>query len=116
MEPVIVTLIVFGSTGFILYTMISSRHKERMAMIEKGVNPGDFKGMTLREMFRMNPLSTLKWGLLAFSIGIGLIVGAYISDVWFHEDAVYPASMLIFGGLGLILFYFIAANKMKNQE
>ncbi|HWP82194.1 MAG TPA: DUF6249 domain-containing protein [Bacteroidota bacterium] len=116
MEPVIVVLIVFGSVGFIVYTWISTRHKERIAMIEKGVNPGDFKGMSVREMFRTSPLSTLKWGILAFSVGLGLIAATYIDEIWIHEDSVYPASMLIFGGLGLILFYLIAARKLKDQE
>lgn len=115
MEPIFVTFIVFGTTGLIIYRWIETRHKERIAMIEKGVNPADFKGASLKEMFRPNPLSSLKWGLLAMFVGLGLMLATYLERNLYWHDSVYPASMLIFGGLALILFYGIASRKMKQE-
>lgn len=86
-----------------------------MAMIEKGVNPADFKGTPFRDMFRANPLSSLKWGLLALFVGIGLMLANYLERVLYWHDSIYPASMLIFGGLALVLFYFIASKKTKYE-
>jgi hypothetical protein len=113
MEEAVVVLIVFGSVGLLIWKFIDTRHRERMTMIEKGVNPSDFKGVSIREMFRTNPLSSLKWGLLAMFVGAGLMVATYLERTLYWHDSVYPASMLIFGGLALIIFYQIAARKLQ---
>ena len=116
MEPVVGMLVFFGSTGFILYTWISSRHKERMAMIEKGVSPADFKSMPLRDYFRPSPLSSLKWGLLALFVGSGIMLANVIDNLYYLDDSLYPASMLICGGLALIIFYSICSRKARAEQ
>jgi hypothetical protein len=115
MEPVLVVLIIFGSTGLIIWRWIESRHAERIAMIEKGVTPADFKGVSVREMLRANPLSSLKWGLLATFVGVGLIVANVLDRAYYFANSIYVASMLVFGGVALIVFYFIAARKAKQE-
>lgn len=114
MEPVFGMIVVFGSIGLITWKFLDSRHRERMTMIEKGISPTDFKGMSLRDMFRPNPLSNLKWGLLALFVGIGLLIATYLERNLYWADSVYPASMLVFGGLALILFYVIATAKLSK--
>ncbi|HLF19832.1 MAG TPA: DUF6249 domain-containing protein [Bacteroidota bacterium] len=116
MEPILVVFIIFGSTGLIIWKWIETRHKERIAMIDKGVTPADFKGVSVREMFKTNPLSSLKWGLLALFVGAGLFLGSLLDQYMYLPDAVYPASMLVLGGLGLVIFYVIAARKMKSES
>ena len=116
MEPVMVVLIVFGSTGLILWKWIETRHKEKIAMIEKGVSPKDFKGVSIQEMFKFNPLSSLKWGLVALFVGAGLMMATWLDRVWYLADGVYPASMLTLGGLGLVVFYVIASRKMNKDQ
>lgn len=115
MEPVLVVLIIFGSTGLIIWRWIDARHQERIAMIEKGVTPADFKGVPVREMLRSNPLSSLKWGLLATFVGVGLIVANVLDRTYYFADSIYVASMLVFGGVALIVFYFIATRKAKQE-
>lgn len=115
MEPVIVVLIIFGSVGLILWKFMDTRHTERMAMIEKGVSPADFRGTSLREMIRANPLSNLKWGLIALFVGIGLTVANMLDRNFYLSDSIYPSSMLIAGGIALIIFYFIASKQMKEE-
>lgn len=116
MEPAVITLIVFGSIGFVLYAWIQSRHKERIAMIEKGVKASELKGSIMPDILRPNPLSSLKWGLLATFVGAGLIIANILDRLYYFHDSIYFASMLICGGLGLIIFYFIASRKMKNEN
>jgi hypothetical protein len=115
MEPVLTVLIVFGSIGLIIWRWIDTRHRERIAMIEKGVTPADFKGLPVREMLKANPLSSLKWGLLASFVGVGLIVANLLDRSYYFSDSIYLASMLVFGGVALIIFYFIAARKAKQE-
>jgi hypothetical protein len=116
MEPILVILIVFGSVGLVLWRWIESRHSERMAMIEKGVNPAEFKGVPLREWLRTNPLSSLKWGLLAVFVGLGIMFAMYLHQSFDVPDGIYISSMLVAGGLALIIFYFIASKKFKKEQ
>jgi hypothetical protein len=110
----LVPIFLFGGAAAVLITYFNNRNKERMAMIEKGVNPADFKGTPVREWFRANPLSSLKWGLIAMFVGIGLIVASYLDRWYMMHDSIYFSCMLVAGGLALILFYFIASRKLKD--
>lgn len=112
----LIPIFLFGGAAWVLTVYFNNRNKERMAMIEKGVNPIDFKGKPVREWFQTNPLSSLKWGLLAIFVGIGLMVGMYLHRSLDMEDSVYLACMLISGGLALVIFYFIASMKAKREQ
>ena len=47
MEPgILVPITLFGGTAVVLWKYFEGRHKERMAMIEKGINLADFKSVT----------------------------------------------------------------------
>jgi hypothetical protein len=111
----LVPIFLFGGMAAVLITYYNNRHKERMAMIEKGVNPADFKGTPMKEWFRTNPLSSLKWGLLTMFVGIGLIVASTLDRWYMMHDSIYVSCMLVAGGLALILFYFIASRKLKQE-
>ena len=112
MEPAVIVLIVFGSCGAILWKLFDSRHKERMAMIEKGVSTSELRGSLA---FQPNALSNLKWGLLALFAGLGVLFANYLDEVQDWGDGSYPSMILIFGGVSLIVFYAIAARKEKQS-
>jgi hypothetical protein len=112
----LIPIFLFGSTAAVLIVYFNNRHRERMVMIEKGVNPADFKGMTLREYFRSNPYSSLKWGMLAIGVGFGLALANYAERTLYFDDSVYFSGMLIFGGIALVLYYRIASRKVNQEE
>jgi hypothetical protein len=75
---------------------------ERMAMIEKGLTPPQ-KGST-----RVNPASALRWGCLFMGVGFGIFVANIFENALDkNSDALYPALILFFGGLGLLISYYI---------
>ena len=113
---ILLPIFFFGGAALVLWKFFDTRHRERMAMIEKGLNPTDFKKAGLTEWMRSNPLSSLKWGMLATFVGIGIFAATVIERKADFPDAVYPASILISGGLALVIFYFIAASKSKNDN
>jgi hypothetical protein len=118
MDPgIIVPIFLFGGAAAVLWKYFEGRNKERMAMIEKGVNPVDFKGASPFRFFRSNVLNNLKWGLLFLFVGFGLLAGEQLYRVLdISEEAAVFGSIFILGGLGLILFYFIASNKVKDKQ
>ena len=116
MESVLVVLTVFASVTAVLLIYVISRNKERMALIEKGMSQSELKGALADTLSRKYALSSLKWGLLAAFVGIGLFVANGLHDVWFHDESVYFASMLLFGGIALVIFYFFASKKLNHES
>lgn len=114
---ILIPIVLFGGTAAVLWKYFQGHHKERMAMIEKGVNPADFKSNTSFRFLRSNTLSNLKWGLLITFVGIGLLVGEQLQSISsLNHESIVIGSMLITGGLALILFYIIAAKKLKEKQ
>jgi hypothetical protein len=111
-----IPIFLFGGIAWVLTIYFNNRHKERMAMIEKGVSVSELRAAPMREWLRANPLSSLKWGLLATFVGVGLFVAEMLDHTYMLRDSVYFASTLIFGGIALVVFYLIANAKMKKED
>ena len=58
---ILVPIFLFGGTAAVLWKYFEGRHNERMAMIEKGVNPATFKSAPSFRLWQGNVLSNLKW-------------------------------------------------------
>lgn len=93
--------------------------RERMAMIERGMDPRRYKPQSA-------PFQNLKWGLLLIGAGTGLFL-AYLLDHTvfknvggdFDNDAnvaIYFALIAIFGGLGLFLSYRIEKKEVDKEK
>ncbi|MBN1397488.1 MAG: hypothetical protein JXA06_05590 [Bacteroidetes bacterium] len=114
---VLIPITLFGGCAVVLYKYFDGRNKERMAMIEKGVSPADFKSISPFRFWQGNTFSNLKWGLLFVFTGLGLLTGLQIESIFgFNEGSVVFATILISGGLALIIFYLIAAKKLKKEQ
>jgi F0F1-type ATP synthase membrane subunit c/vacuolar-type H+-ATPase subunit K len=107
---VLVAFIAFFATVFgIYYVSVTTRNKERMALIDKGADASLFntgkEGQT--SVFNWNRL-TLKLGMLFMGIGIGIIAGAILESMQVMENgADYTSMIFVFGGLSLVIFYLI---------
>jgi len=99
------------STGFfaMIFGIVYLHKRERMAMIERGMDPRRYKSQSV-------PYNTLKAGLLLIGAGVGLFLAFVLDDTIFKnsEDspAIFFALIAIFGGLGLFQSYHI---EMKNN-
>jgi len=113
----LIAVFLFGSVALLLYKYFNGRHKERMTIIEKGLNPMDYQELYKRQfMWASNPLTSLKWGLLAVFVGLGIFSGATLIQFAKMHESVAVALAIMWGGAGLIVYYLIAAKKMKEQE
>jgi|EP01037_Dinobryon_pediforme_P007515 hypothetical protein len=112
--PILVPIAMFAMIFGIVY--LSKR--ERMAMIERGMDPRRYKPQSA-------PFQNLKWGLLLIGAGVGLFLAYVLDHTAFaklsemRDDAnvpIYFALIAIFGGLGLFLSYRIEKKEIDKNE
>lgn len=111
LEDILVPLIVFATFFGMFYVFFTTRNKERMAMIEKGVDAKLF--YTGR---KSGGMVALYLGLLAIGIGIGVVLGNLLEMNGMNENVAYPAMIFICGGLGLLGGFFAAGKLKKDKE
>jgi hypothetical protein len=116
MVPVIAIIFTFGIPGMLIFYWIYIKHKERTKLMDMGLSPQEARDY-FREIEKKpkNPLGTLKWGILFTMIGIGLFIGILLDEAGF-KDELTGVMVLLFGGLGFIIYYFIASSKLKKSE
>jgi len=83
---------------------------ERMAIIEKGLNPDFFKKDRVS-----SPSPVLRWALLLMGAGLGLVVGYFLDEAFRMDEVGYFSMLMIFGGMGLMLAYVIEEKKAKSN-
>ncbi|NLI25093.1 MAG: hypothetical protein GX419_10350 [Bacteroidales bacterium] len=108
---VLVSLAFFATIFGWVYVYYTTRHRERMALIEKGADASIFSG---KNTSFFGPLSTLKLGMFLTGIALGILAGSLLTTYTGIEEGIAYISMIfLFGGLSLVLFYFYARNKEK---
>jgi len=114
-----------------------ARKEERMKLIDKiGQNlaPSDSSGLSIEFgsllAFKKKSFISLRFGCLFVGIGLGLLVGLLLclwirtglqlSDSGWQNrnfyNVAYGSSVLLFGGLGLLVSYFIETKSAKKEE
>jgi len=113
MEDILVPAIVFGTiTGTIVaLAYLKNRRLERMALIAAGkeaslFNEGENKN---------RKSSSLKYGLLAIGVALGIIIGDILAqnDIMMPEVS-YLSMIFLIGGASLLAYYFIQ-NKIDKK-
>ncbi|QOG03026.1 DUF6249 domain-containing protein [Flavobacterium sp. MDT1-60] len=95
--PISMFLMIFG----IVYLFFSTRNRERMALIEKGVDASIFlKGAGKGPAWKVFVVN-LAFLLIGSGVGIflALLITTYTS---LDDDAVYPSIIFIMAGVGLL--------------
>lgn len=125
--------LIVGIIAFCIYRLFELyvRRKERIMLIEKmseglplpAVNPGVFLPIPSAPTRYM----ALKVGCLLAGLGLGLLVAFFVTMSALSSDfnldhyssrqlisSVYGASVLLFGGLGLIIAFLIEVKMTKD--
>lgn len=84
------------------------QNMERMAIIDKGLDPGIFKKES-------TTAPTLRSSFLLIGAGLGLLMGYWLDRAFDMEEVGYFSMLFIFGGVGLGLAYLIEESKAKKQ-
>ena len=111
---VAILAIIFGSIFGVFYLYFSTRNKERLALIEKGVDASIF----MKEKQHTAPIwkvLILNLALLLIGIGIGIFIASILaSNPAFNEDAIYPATIFTMAGIGLFTGFYLTKNLDKE--
>ncbi len=107
-EGIVAMVFFFTTIMVIVGITVVSRHRERMTIFEKGLNPEDLKVLYAKSLRPSDPRTSLKWGILLVMVGAGLMLGLWLHDTYFVSEGVVPGIRAIAGGLGLVLFYYLA--------
>lgn len=107
--------LLFGLLPLIALTIFilvqRTRHKERMAMIQNGL------GESLLNKKESPFQDILMWGLLSTGVGIGLLVGYILMNFFFfRDDMILGIMSMLFGGLGLITYFFYKKRSKTGSE
>jgi len=83
---------------------IKTKNRERMQMIEKGINPDEGLNVTDYKKY-----SSLKNGILFLFFGLGLLVGQLLVIFVDEIDKFFAhlIMLLIFGGIGFLINFMI---------
>ena len=116
MEPVAITLIVFLSITLVIGTYLLTRHRERIQMIEKGMTAEEIRSMIQFGGFKSDPLASLKWGMVFIGVGLAAVTGMWLHNAYMVDEGVIPGLIALFGGMGLVVFYFVANRKARSAS
>jgi len=114
MEEILIPISFFLTIFGIVYLHLSTRNKERLALIEKGADATIFK----KGLNDSNPVSKviiLNLALLLMGIGIGTFIASLL-DAYsnLNTDAVYPATIFFMAGAGLFLGFKMTKDLDKK--
>jgi hypothetical protein len=107
LTPVLVLLIIFGFIYGIVY--LGVRRKERMTMLDRGVDPSVFN--------EYKPgMAGIRYGLLLIGVAVGILIGNILDATTVLEEEVSYFSMIfLFGGLALVISYFLEKHQSKKE-
>ena len=109
-EVIIVPLMILGVFG-IVYYYLTTRNKERLALIEAGADAKLFKSANNGWHF------VIVLGLLAIGIALGTGMGTFIDHTMVGDDndGAYVFGIFFFGGISLLTSFFLI-RKIKKID
>ncbi|MFA5329912.1 MAG: DUF6249 domain-containing protein [Prolixibacteraceae bacterium] len=104
--PLAFFALVFGSW----YIYITSRNKERLALIEKGADPELFK----TKADANSGYRTFKAGLFLIGIALGIVAAYFLTEGGMEEEPAYFSMIFLFGGIGLVTSFLLQKKFIKE--
>ena len=100
--------------SILIFNKINSTHKERMGLIQQGIIPPVTPKPKPKQQTTPNRYVSLRNGIILISLGIGFIAGFLgIKYLVIGEESpifFFAASILLFLGIGFLVFYLITRN------
>ncbi|HAQ38244.1 MAG TPA: hypothetical protein PLU49_11940 [Saprospiraceae bacterium] len=116
MEGAIVSLSFFTVIFGICYLYFSTRHKERIALIEKGVDASIFltPKSPRTKSSAVWKILILNIAMICIGVGFGIIFGSMLDKYTILGDPSYAASVFLTTGIGLLVGFYLTKNMDKE--
>lgn len=109
LTPILVLLIIFGFIYGIVY--LGVKKKERMTLLEKGADPSMFNQVQTPGM------AGIRYGLLLIGVAVGILLGNIIdATTCLEEEVSYFSMIFLFGGIALLISYFIERYQSNKDK
>ena len=115
MEDILIPISMFAAIFGIFYLYFSTRNRERLALIEKGIDAS---------IFMSNRTSTapiwkvfiLNLSLLLIGIGVGVFIALLLETYTkLNSGGIYPASIFLMAGVGLFIGFTMTKSLDKSE-
>ncbi|MFY0602250.1 MAG: hypothetical protein JXR03_21425 [Cyclobacteriaceae bacterium] len=113
MEEVLVPIAVLGTLalGITTFTRILTEYFIRKKLVDKGLVGEDATQILSKQSAATSKFSSLKWGLIIFFAGTGIILSEILAYDW--ERSAMPYGILTMCvSLGFLIYYMIVKDKM----
>lgn len=108
--PVAFFAMIFGIV--VLVTYYRNKRIERTALIASGRDASIF-----REEDKKSWINSLKYGIFLIGIAVGFIIGDILAVRGVLSEVIaYISMVLLFGGLGLLVFYSLARRNKQLSK
>ncbi|WP_298758259.1 DUF6249 domain-containing protein [uncultured Psychroserpens sp.] len=114
MEAILIPISFFIALFGIAYLYLSTRNKERLALIEKGADATIFmKGK--RHTAPIWKVLILNLALLLMGIGIGIFIASILHyNLGVEEEVAFPGTIFLMAGVGLFAGFTMTKNLDKE--
>ena len=118
MNPGVLALLIpiFAVLGAFTMIIFLRRYQniERMSMLERGINPSDFK--TAKAWPKRDPYRHIRIACTAIGIGIGLFTGTILKNMFsFQQGGIILAAMIFMFGGACLLISFIVQMRLQDK-
>ena len=107
-----------GPVGFFVACIIIVKfildYRLKRKLLERGEIDKNITSLFFNKTEYFAPTS-LKWGLVLIGIGLAVVIGQML-PYDFNRGEITFSLMLIFAGGGLLIYYFVANQKMKEHR
>lgn len=119
--PIVAIVSVFGFPVALLWVIleirkINLRNRERMSLISQGIIPEE----EIKQKRSPNRFVSLRNGIVLIGIAVGILVGFSITEGMSltEEKAfwIYSSSILLFLGIGYLVYFFTTRNMKIEPE
>ncbi|WP_046745308.1 DUF6249 domain-containing protein [Kordia zhangzhouensis] len=114
-SEVIIMPAIFGVIFGIYYLYITSRNKERLALIEKGAEASIFFS-SKKSLTPTWKVVVLNIAVLMIGIGLGIFIGNILHQVvGLPEEVAYPGTIFTIGGIALFSGFFVTKKLVEKE-
>lgn len=114
MEAILIPISFFVVVFGIFYLYLSTRNKERLALIEKGADASIFMS-SKKNTSPFWKIFILNTSLILIGVGIGIFIASILNaGLGVDEDVAYPGTITLMAGLGLFVGFKMTQNLDKE--